>query len=210
MRLAYAYIPISFYNINDTNNKLYFYELSEITILKVATIPNGNYDNTTILDAISTAMDTVSGGNTYSTTFNATTSKITISTGSNFRIYNSLDKTTYPNNAHKHLGFNSDSLTAFDTSQTAPNLINLNVVDTLNISVGNSLGVETLKNVGSSLLIPITENSLSYINYEPDRFQQYITFQKCRSVVEVKVKDQDSNLVDFNNIDWYLVLERNM
>ena len=66
LRLAYASIPISWYNINSTNNKIYFQENSIATNI-IATIPVGNYNITTFTTAISTAMNAVSTGGAYNT-----------------------------------------------------------------------------------------------------------------------------------------------
>jgi len=57
-KLAYAFIPITWYNVNETNNKFYFEEVPSVTI--IATIPTGIYNNTTILNAVKTAMESVS------------------------------------------------------------------------------------------------------------------------------------------------------
>ena len=207
-KLAYAFLPITWYNINETNNKFYFEEVPSVT--KIATIPTGIYNNTTILNAVKTAMEEVSAL-TYSVAINPKTNKIVISAPNeqSWRVYNSSDKNTYPNNIHKELGFNADDVGFISQTIAGYNMINLNPVDSVNIQIGDVLNVEGLNNQGTSLIVPIDNNTLSYINYSPPiSFQQVITFPKHMRSLSVKVKDQSNNILGLNGIDYFLILER--
>ena len=128
-----------------------------------------------------------------------------------WRVYNSSDKSTYPNNIHKLLGFDADNIGFFYQTIAGSAMINLNPVDSVNIQIGDVLNVEGLNNQGTSLIIPIDNNTLSYINYSPPiSFQQVITFPKHMRSLSVKVTDQSNNILGLNGIDYFLILERIM
>jgi len=207
-KLAYAFIPITWYNVNETNNKFYFEEVPSVT--KIATIPTGIYNNTTILNAVKTAIESVSPL-TYSVVLYPTYNKIEISApnGQTWRVYNSSDKSTYPNHIHKLLGLDADNIGFFSQTIAGSDMVNLNPVDSVNIQIGDVLNVEGLNNQGTTLIIPIDNNTLSYINYSPPiSFQQVITFPKHMRSLSVKVKDQSTNILGLNGIDYFLILER--
>lgn len=73
---------ITFYNleygINSNNNTLTFQENGVAVDIPI-TISPGNYSDSTFTAALKTAMD-AAGANTYTVTYNSTTSKLTIST----------------------------------------------------------------------------------------------------------------------------------
>ena len=206
--LSYAYIPISFYNVNGTYQYIYFEETAGVML--TATLPKGNYNTSTIGNAVQTAMDDVSlGGYTYTVNIDPLTNKMTINSTGNFRIFNSTDKSTYPQNIHQMLGFESDTIGSFSSAHVAPDMINLNIIDSINITIGTSMGVESLNGYDSSLIIPVTENSLDYITYSPkNTFQQTVVFDKSVNTIQVKVRDSEFNILDLNGIDWYLILKR--
>ena len=62
-RLSYAYIPISWHIVNNTNNKIYFEETEGVTL--TATIANGNYNSSTLPLAIKTALQATGGFNNH-------------------------------------------------------------------------------------------------------------------------------------------------
>ena len=161
LRLAYASIPISWYNINSTNNKIYFQE-NGISTNIIATIPVGNYNNSTFPSAIETAMNAVTTGgiyNTYSVIIDTITNKMDVSASNPWRFYNSVDKSTYPNNTHKVMGFDNSATTggtleSFFFSKWGYDMVNLNEMDAVNISIGDQVEIETLDNQGASLVLP--------------------------------------------------------
>jgi len=151
------------------------------------------------------------GGYTYTVNIDPLTNKMTINSTGNFRIFNSTDKSTYPQNIHQMLGFESDTIGSFSSAHVAPDMINLNIIDSINITINSSMGVESLNGYDSTLLIPVTENALDYITYSPSTtFQQTVVFDKSVNLIQVKVRDQNYNILDLNNIDWYIILKRYM
>ena len=147
----------------------------------------------------------------YSVVLYPTYNKIEISAPNeqSWRVYNSSDKSTYPNNIHNILRYDADQIGFISQIITGSDMINLNPVDSVNIQIGDVLNVEGLNNQGTSLIIPIDNNTLSYINYSPPiSFQQVITFPKHMRSLSVQVKDQSNNILGLNGIDYFIILER--
>jgi len=91
VKLLSADIPLSAYNVNSTNNLLYFEEVAGTTI--TAIIPEGNYpDADALAMAVEASMIAVTGlGVTYTATVDMLTGKITItSDGAGGAIFNLL------------------------------------------------------------------------------------------------------------------------
>ena len=107
------------------------------------------------------------------------------------------------------LDFESDTIGSFSSAHVAPDMINLNIIDSINITINSSMGIESLNSYDSTLLIPVTENALDYITYSPkSTFQQTVVFDKSVNTIQVKARDSDFNMLDLNGIDWYLILKR--
>ena len=109
-------LPNSQYNVNASNNIIYFNDGSN----KQASLPIGNTDLSTLLTNIKTAMQSVSGF-TYTVTYTLQ-EKIQITATGNFFMRFSV--TT--NSASSILGFNNIN-TTLSTSQLAPNVVNLSL-----------------------------------------------------------------------------------
>ena len=209
LRLAYANIPISFYNVNESNNKVYIQEGGGVI---QGSIPIGNYNLISLQSALQNTLNdiTTSGVyNVYTVSINPLTNKMSISAGSNWRFYNDTNKGTYPNSIHKIIGFDSNTVDNYNTSFEGYDMVNVNIYDSLHVLLGEQTEMECLNNEGFSLLIPITGNQLDYILYSPkETFQQYITFPQYKNVIKVQVKSNFSNdLLDLNGLDWYMVFE---
>lgn len=87
VELISAEIPKTSYLVNESNNLMYFEEDAGVRL--IASIPSGNYSIGTLLAAIDTEMAAVStNGVTYTSTLNALTDKITIT--SDFTLFNML------------------------------------------------------------------------------------------------------------------------
>src|SRR5205823_1335715 len=83
--LSYLTIPNSVYNVNSTNNIIYFRENSTD---KTATITSGYYNSSSITTAIKTAMDTASAAyNTFTITFSSVTGGLTVTASTNNFIF---------------------------------------------------------------------------------------------------------------------------
>ena len=147
----------------------------------------------------------------YSVFIDSLTNKMEVSALSPWRFYNSADKSTYPNNTHKVMGFDTDVLESFfiGNRKDSYDMVNLNEIDAVHISIGDQVEIETLDNQGTSLVLPVTGNQLDFINYSPEQgFQQYISFPKHKNNLKVSLRDGENNILDMNNLNWYLIFER--
>lgn len=187
----------SFYNIHSTNNKLYYSIDPYINDILEIEIPIGNYSITTLITYINSQISPITA--TYSTS----TFKITFTAANNFKFWNGN------NNCLKVLGFNEEDTTE-TTSKTSPNLINLGgsqilyiVVNNLNL-YSNGYKNSILNNVLESIPISVLAGvSQTYVNQNTTRYKINVdTINR----LEILIYDENNNLVDFNNNNWYINL----
>jgi len=115
------------------------------------------------------------------------------------------------NNCFKVLGFVNYDTTTYVSSLLSDSIINLSGTQVLYISLDNinisSNGCKS--NTVINILESITMNALigssqSFSNVNNNKFlvnEYYI------NSIQVKIYDENNNLVDFNNCDWFLSLE---
>ena len=125
-KITSAEIPLSYYNVRssgiDANNTFIFSEDGGITTT-TATITAGYYTATTIITALTTAINTASPNHyTYTITYNTTTGLITISSTGNFKIMYVSTGVNGWLTVNWLLGFNqiSNSSTTSQVAQTCP------------------------------------------------------------------------------------------
>ena len=201
-KLHHALFFNSFYNINETNNKIYFSESAGPVL--TATLQNGYYDSSTIAANIDTQMQAVAV-NTYTVTLSTTTNKLTITpnTGTLKFWFG-----TYTDNSAKNvLGFIGD--TASSSSLTSDNPINL--TDTLSLNVRlEGHGIQNYLQDNSSnfysFSIPVSSNSKELVLYEP-LHPQFVKLENPLSDIRVRVLNEDGDSMLLYN-DFYFVLER--
>lgn len=93
VKLKSAMIPLTFYNIDTHNNKLYLVEQANPSTTITCTISPGNYTSTTILTALKSALE-LEGEDTYTVTFDSTTNKLTIA-GTDFKLVSGSNNLYY-------------------------------------------------------------------------------------------------------------------
>lgn len=205
-KLSYTFLPHGRYNINDTNNKIYFNDGSSI----VGTIANGMYTNTTLPAAVKSAMDTASaasGSQTYTITISSTTHLMTIASTGNYALEFGSNTT---NSASSTLGF-ADSDTSSTTTHTGTKLVNLNKDNFYSIVVNYNSGVEQsgLTTSNYTFVLPVNADPLSTITYNAESsFQQYLELPIQTRDFRVVLRDEAGNVVDNNGVNWFLLLEK--
>ena len=198
LKLAYLSMPISWYNINENNNRIY---LDEGTIVQ-GTIPIGNYTSDALVSAVETELNNITGSGRYNVSLDRLTNKLTVSALSNFKVPFGT------NSVNNVLGFDTTQFERYGTSFTASGMVNVNMIDSLHVSIGKSIQVESTDHQGCSLVIPVNKNQLDFIDYAPqEEFRQCITLQTRRNNINVVVRDGKHNILDLNGLDWYMVLE---
>lgn len=185
-------IPLSFYTINDTNNKL---KISGTTY----TIENGNYSASSIITEIQSIQSA------FLMSYSATTSKFKLdASGSPFTI-DDVD-----NNAYNLLGISS-SIHSY-TTYLAPHVVNLvytsGVYLSLNNIENNNIDTGTLQQSSTCLLrIPINQPTNTYLQYFNNVGFKNLLSASVLNQVDLSILDDDRKpLALTNNVNWVVVL----
>lgn len=202
--LKSIYYPIAFWNINQTNNRIYF---TESATNKIAYIPPGTYSSSTLPAAVAACMTTASGGtNTFTVAQNALSSFLTITAST--VAFSLTFATNQTSSAYQALGFAQvDTASGLvSTGTTFPNLSSLRSMN-INIS-GIGAIVDTKGNSQCTLCVPILSNSPNGLGYyePPLHFPQIITFNSPTSNLNISVLDNLQNIVQMQ-ADWHMIVE---
>ncbi len=192
----------SFYNVNNTNNKIYFQENSGSIL--IATLENGYYNTSNIVSNIHTQLEAI-GTHNYTVTLSSTTNKLTIvpNTGTVKFWF-----ATYTENSAKDiLGFTGDTISASSLTSDIP----IDLTDTLSLNVrieGN--GIENFLQDNNanfySFTVPIISNSLELNYYEPTH-PQYIKINNPIRDIRVRILNEDNEQIVMHN-EYYFVLQK--
>lgn len=193
-----AQIPVSWYLINNTNNK---FSITIAGIKSVYYFKNGNYNINTFISEWANSV-----GNGWTLTYSNITNKISFSYSQDFSFSDDV------NSLFGVLGFKKGT-NYFSSSSilqapfccnfagiTRLNLksscFNLNNVDSLNKGINRTIAV-----------IPVSSTSSGYVFY--NNFTQYKNVFKNHeiSTLGIEIYDDFKNFIDFNNVDWSLTLQ---
>lgn len=190
-------IPVSFYNINYTNNVL-DYQISSINYSITAT--PGNYSFTSL--ATNLISKFLANGHVFTITINKNNGIVTFATTATNFIFQSssifsiigLDATT--------------NSTSFNLTCVYP----LNLLGVTKIKIVsqffNSYNIDS-KNNGLSnnlALIPIDQPSFGLVVYENKSNSKYTLRTDTLDEIDIQILDQNNNLINFNNIDWQITI----
>ena len=194
--LVDAQIPVSFYNINYTNNVLK-YQISSVNY--TITITPGNYNFTSLASQLIAGF--LSNAHTFTITINKQTGVITFATpATNFILQVSSIFST--------LGFPASNQTSssFTLSATYPlNLFGITKIK-INSSFFNSYNYDSATYGMSNLIsvIPVDQPAFGLIIYENKSDAKYTLRTNAVDEIDLTLTDQNDNLINFNNIDWQL------
>ena len=194
--LVDAQIPVSFYNINYTNNVLN-YQISSVNYT-ITVIP-GNYNFTSLASQFVAGF--LANGHTFTITINKQTGVITFATpATNFILQVSSIFST--------LGFPASNQTSvsFTLNATYPlNLFGITKIK-INSSFFNSYNYDSATYGMSNLIsvIPVDQPAFGLIIYENKSDAKYTLRTNAVDEIDLTLTDQNDNLINFNNIDWQL------
>ena len=194
--LVDAQIPVSFYNINYTNNVLK-YQISSINY--TITVTPGNYNFTSLANILIAGF--FANGHIFTITINKQTGVITFATpATNFILQVSSIFST--------LGFPASNQisTSFSLTATYPlNLFGITKIK-INSSFFNSYNYDSATNGMSNLvsIIPVDQPAFGLIIYENKSDAKYTLRTNAVDEIDLTLTDQNDNLINFNNIDWQL------
>ena len=196
-----ATIPISFYSVNYTNNILYY---SVASVIYSITVPVGNYNFTTFASALIAQF--LLNSHIVTCTINKVNGIITIiSTSINY--WQEATSTMW-----KTIGFSQGSGDVYPTlnTTTPPHPLNLLgpiklkiFCDAFSVSSYDSTNYST-----NNLIDTMNINTASYnlLCFDNIRGEYGLLKKKDISVIDIQIKDENDNYINFNNIDWSITL----
>lgn len=207
IELISAEIPNTEYNINSSNNQIYFDDSGSTVI---ATIPVGFYTITDLLTAISTEM-TATGSQAYTATLDPLTNKITITAAAPWsflfyggvELYNTTNRSVYlPNSIGPIIGYNINDLTGA-TSYTGTKPYNLLGTSYILLCIPELENIETFDSHAASAFAKISmdvpRGEIKYYTAEEKLLIKYFSPKKGKlSNMTIKFKKYDGTLYDFN------------
>ena len=203
-----AQIPVSFYNINETNNQ-FNYALgnsnTDPLVSKNISITVGNYNATSLLSKMNELFIANGDSTIFNIVLNKNTGRISFSNTQTFSIYYSKTAKT----VNQVLGLGIISYSFLTTVLEAPFMLDLLGTKVLNICSTllpiNSFSSE--KSASNCLAtIPINASSFSLILYENSSEKRQTLGIKNISAIDIQIYGDDNKLINFNNINWTMTL----
>ena len=205
-----AQIPMSYYLITSTNNKLSYNTQSPIFIQDLY-VPVGNYNSYTLCEKLISLF--LAQGIIINITVSSINGLINFAQSSSiFLIY---PYQVYPSNLiissiAPLIGLTNTTIYS-GTSITGNYPVNL--LGTKRIKIKSSaLAINSLSSVNSSYnntiaIIPVDNSFFSLINYEnKNELNKNIIKVSTIENLDIQLTDDDDNLINFNNFDWALTL----
>lgn len=202
-----AQIPVSYYQINYTNNSLKLLLVGGSSLNTTLTLTRGNYNIVTLMAEISNQFALLSIGS-LTCSFNKISGLLTMILLS--ATYN-ISFSVLPSSISKVIGFAS-TLTYISSglSLTAPFPVSLLTIKKLKVCStmlstqsldSNNLGTINLLNT-----IPVNAPAYSIITYENKQPYGPILRNKIIDYIDIQILDDNNNFVNFNNVDWTITL----
>jgi hypothetical protein len=200
-----AQIPVSFYQVAYYNNTLY-YEVTGMGIQSL-TVPVGNYNFATFSTALENAF--TAAGYIMNITISETTGRLTfiISGFPDFTFYGASSGTTI----FKILGFDpTQDYPSGSTTLEAPYLLNLLGPKKLKISstVFSNNGSDTTNYATSNIISTFSVDAASYGLIVYNNLSDAYGRLKIKRIdnIDIQIRDEYGNLINFNNTDWSITL----
>jgi len=195
-----AQIPVSFYVITSSNNKL----VLETGVTTTITITNGNYSANTLIIELQTKF--LTAGITFtSIQFNKVNGIISFVSNGFTNYYFTSDSTLL-----NVLGTTS-SIISVSTVYTCPYPLNLLGVQKLSIK-SERLAIHSVSSIDFSfsntlVTIPCDVPPYSLISYT-SQSEQNKNLLNIRNIneIDIQIFDENNNFIDFNNLDWTITL----
>lgn len=208
IQLKSGVIPNTQYNVNSNNNIFRFATSLNATLLY--TVPVGQYNVTTYMDALKVAIDTVITPETVDITQSPLTHKLTITQSSG--TFQMLGTDT--NDAARVFGVEVDSpvgLTTY-TASSLPNLIGLRHIFIGSSTMSNNTTLVTDDQnkfpIFADIVITVPFGATQTIdNSSNDLDFTRFGSRKNISTIDIELLDEYNRTVDLNGLDWHLVFK---
>lgn len=207
--LVNAYIPYSFYSLNDNNNYLDVSEtINNLTTTRSIQIQPGNYSayelSRVLMGLLNTS--TISYNIVYnkpSNTFTIYTASITTTSIFLFETGEHSEKS-----CHLFVGLpKSDTIINHDQFQT--NMINMNNIYYLQLKsdIGSSNNYLTSDNNDGLLdIINVSDAPLNFISYSPTNPSKFLLHSNTLNSINIALQDNNNNPLDLNGIPYMVTL----
>ena len=193
------------YNVNDTNNKIYFDEdFGLSTYERIATLTNGYYDANDLKTNIASSMNSVASG-TVTVTYDDNANKYTINNTSDFHFTFSSNTS---NSARKLLGFNASDGTD-SLSHTSDVAIDLNPCKNIFVTINedDNRNVEGIDFFNCSLVINGVSGFGEIVRYiDVDNFVQTIKLKNTKKLA-LSFHDASNNTINLNS-EYQIILQK--
>lgn len=206
-------MPVSWYNINSTNNTIVFKDTTGVTCTATLTIQN--YSASQLATAIATQMSATTTHGVYACSYNAQTNKFTINETSgptNFQLLFSSGGLSQPLNL---IGFTATDLTGAAT-YTSQNGANMNYPTSVYISSGalaSFLDPPIWRNLGNSSIIvslPVNAtfgNVINYVNHS-EEIGVDIPGNGCSvNNIDFQILYPNGQQINLNGVPWQITFK---
>jgi hypothetical protein len=189
-----AMIPYSFYNMNSTNNLLYYSVGSNNYNI---TIPSGNYNVTQLISTLTSLMSN------FTITYNYITNKLTW--------VNSIGDFTFLSTSTclGVIGFSSTTSSASQTL-TSINCINVNQIKCINIIsnlITYNISQAFINNSSILCCIPVNSPPYSIIEYKNLNHYRCNLFINIIRSIKIKLLDDSGNIINLNGCGYNMTLQ---
>lgn len=208
IELISAQIPVSFYNINETNNKFYYSLGNSNTnplLIKNITIPIGNYNATNLLSTMISLFQANGDSTVMIIAINKNTGKLSFSNFQAFSLYYSA----YSNTINEVLGLGKLNYSFLTLTLQAPFMLDLLGIKVLNIC-STLLPINSFSSENSATntlaTVPVNASSFSLILYENSSVKKQTLGVKSISGIDIQIYGDDGKLINFNGVFWTMTL----
>lgn len=204
-----AVVPFSWYSINSTNNKLVIiYDDVTYTL----TIPNGNYNVTTLRTQVASLINATHGGHGHdiSITYNNKTNKF-LFTSSHHGFTLKSDSTCFEVLGFKDGADYASSLVSGTYTLESTIAVNLFVVRTIYVVsdnfILNNINASTPQSSNILASIPVIGNPNNILHYTNTTAKHKIHHLNNITNLHIKLTDQDGDVIEFNDVNWSMTIE---
>ena len=200
-----ACIPYSFYNIDETNNRLN-YQMSSFQDFvnltsKTLYIEPGNYNINNLLTYLQTKL-----ASDFTITYDPIKNKLTFDAGAKYFIFLSSSS------CFELLGFKNQGYDLYTVGHTlaSDSVVNLQSKHCIYVAsnfLSNSLLTSNSKNHTLLCSIPINSAQNSMIYFSNTASNKVNIFNNIFNMINIKLVDQDNNLINLNDCHWSMTLQ---
>lgn len=200
--LQNATIPVSFYIINETNNRLVLKDVGGGGTHNID-IDYGNYSANSLITELQTKIN-AGFPHTCFITFNKNNGKFTF----NFNGSSQIRNTTTMDEILGTGGGNLDSDASYKIIMPYPiSLLGAKKLliksQALDIS---SFDSQTGNKMNILATIPVSDSFYSLLSYVPATETKFLLTNKLLDNIDIEITDEENNLINFNNVNWTITL----